>query len=93
MDPVRESARQRGEAPCAAAGLVVALVLSAIPSARRDQSSWRTIRRQPRSPNTRRTRHGSLDPIRSPERFLVEGSVPYFDADDPNDDRVPFDAG
>jgi hypothetical protein len=31
---------------------------------------------------------GVLDPIRSPERFLVEGSVPYFDADDPNDDQV-----
>ena len=31
---------------------------------------------------------GLLDPTRSPERFLVEASVPYLDADDPNDYQV-----
>ena len=31
---------------------------------------------------------GVLDPTRSPERFLIEGGVPYFDADDPNDYQV-----
>jgi len=33
-----------------------------------------------RTPDT-----GFVDPTRSPERFLVEAGVPYFDADDPND--------
>jgi hypothetical protein len=32
--------------------------------------------------------HGVLDPVRSPERFLVEAGVPYLDADDPNDYQV-----
>jgi CubicO group peptidase (beta-lactamase class C family) len=31
---------------------------------------------------------GLLDPTRSPQRFLVEGGVPYLDADDPNDYQV-----
>jgi hypothetical protein len=29
-----------------------------------------------------------VDPTRSPERFLVEAGIPYFDADDPNDYQV-----
>ena len=31
---------------------------------------------------------GLLDPTRSPQRFIVDGGVPYFDADDPNDYQV-----
>jgi CubicO group peptidase (beta-lactamase class C family) len=54
-----------------------------MPSTSDQAARWARYEGVYRTPNM-----GVMDPIRSPQRFLVEAGVPYFEADDPNDYQV-----